>query len=106
MSGEVIGSTAALPAATDGASEQLASAAQNIVQRFLKMRRALGDVASDLLHVLFVALLDVFPEQLTQRTVAQSFFALLRMVGHQIRHERASEATGALARVGVQERID
>ena len=46
------------------------AASEKIVQRFLKMRRALGELSADLGNVLLVTLLNLVLEELLQRAVA------------------------------------
>jgi hypothetical protein len=77
-------------------SEEATAAGENLVERVLEVRCRLGDVAPDLLDVLFVALLDFLAEQLTECTVSQPFVAFLRMVRHEVGNERPSQPPGPL----------
>ncbi len=69
--------------------EKLFSACENVVQRILKMRRGPGKVASNLVDILLVALLDLVAEQSLESPVAQSLGVASRVVGDNVRHERA-----------------
>ena len=88
------------------ASEQATATRENFVERFLKVRRVLGHIPSNLFDVLLIALLDLLAKELTQRTVAKAFVALLGMIRHQIGHERPRKSTRALTGVGSKERIN
>jgi hypothetical protein len=70
------------------------------------MRRGICELLSDLKHVLVVALLYLFLEELLERAIAQPFFALLREVGHEIRDERTSEPLRLGVRIIREKRID
>ena len=72
-------------------SEQLASSAQNLVQRFLEMRRALGEFPPNLLDVFLIALLDLFAKKLTQSAIAKPVLALLRVIRDQIGDQGARQ---------------
>jgi hypothetical protein len=86
--------------------KQLSPAAKDLVQRVLKMRRTFGQLAANLLDEFLVALLDLLAEELSQRAIAQAVLLLLRMIRHQVRDQRAREASGSLAGVSIEKRID
>ena len=86
--------------------EELASAAQNVVERILKVRRSVGEFTSHLLDILLVAFLDLVAKELTQRSVAQAFFALLRVIGDKVGHKRPRQTSRALPGIGIEKRID
>jgi hypothetical protein len=57
-------------------------------------------------NILFEALLDLFPEELLQRSVAKPFGVFGGMVGDDVRDERASEPLGALIGIFGEKRIE
>jgi hypothetical protein len=69
-------------AATD--LEDLLAARENVIQGVLKMRRAVGELPTNLIDVLLVALFDFLPKQLLQRSIANTFIATLREVDDEI----------------------
>src|SRR6185503_13441273 len=71
--------------------ERLLTAGENVVERLLKVRRRLRELASDLRDVLLVALLYFLLEELLQRSVADALVALLRKIGDEIGHESARQ---------------
>src|SRR5687768_385768 len=92
--------------ASVGALEELLAPREHVVEGVLKVRRALGELATHLVHVFLVALLDLFPEKLLQRAVAQTLLALLGKVRDDVRHERACQSLRLRVRVVGEERID
>jgi len=50
--------------------EDLSTCGEYLVQRVLKVRRRISELAADLIDVLFTALLDLLLKQLPQRSVA------------------------------------
>ena len=86
--------------------KNLLSARQHFVQRILKIGRALGELLSYLRNILLKALFYLIPEELYESAVAQSVRVLRRMVGDDVRHERACKALGALAGILGKKRID
>ena len=79
--------------------ENLLPARQHFVQRFLKIRRALCELLSDLRNILLKALFYLLSKELLQGSVAQTFRVLGRMVGDDVRDKRSREALRTL--VGV-----
>ena len=73
------------------------SAGEKIVEGFLEVRGVLRDLAADLIDVLLVALLDLFPKNLLERAVAEPFFSLLWEVRDHVGHERSIEVKGTSA---------
>ncbi len=86
--------------------EHFLAPSENVVQGVLEVRCRFGKLLSDLLDVLFVALLDLLSKQLLQRTRTHSLIAFLRMVRHHVRNERAGESFRFLVRVVREERVD
>jgi hypothetical protein len=78
------------------ALEDFLTCAQHFVQRFLKVRRALGELLSHLRNILLKALLDLFSEQLLQRSVAKPLGVFGWVIGDNVRDESPREPLGAL----------
>jgi hypothetical protein len=77
--------------------EDFLSACQNFVERILKIGRALGKLLSNLRNILLKALFYLLTKELLQSPIAQTFGVLRRMVGDDVRDQRASKSFGALA---------
>src|SRR5215216_1835270 len=86
-------------------SEDLATAGEDLVQRFLEVRCAVGDVLPDLVGVLLPALPDLFLEQLLEIPVAELVLALGGMVHDHVRDERPREPARLERRVLGQEGV-
>ena len=71
-----------------GRSKRFLATCKKVVQRILKMWGALGELLPDLSHVLLVALLNLFLEELLQRPVPEPFLPLLWEIGDEIRDQR------------------
>ena len=97
---------ALLPAVSRQPSEKLSPAAQNLIQRFLKVRRSFSKFTTNLLDVFLITLLDLLAEKLPQGAVPDSLIALLRMIRDQIRNKCTREPARTLARIGLEERVD
>src|SRR5690606_26174268 len=87
-------------------SEESLAAGKNVVQRILEVRRTLGELLADLLHILLVALLDLLLEELAQSAVTHSGFTFVRMVRDHVRHESTCKPSSLDVRVACEERID
>ena len=48
------------------------------------MRRGFSEVLAHLIDILLIALLDLFAEEILERTVAQTFIATLRKIRYQV----------------------
>ena len=68
--------------------KELLTGCQDLVQRFLKVGRRFRKLASDLIHIFLIALLDLFAKQILERTIAKSFGATIGKVGDEIGNER------------------
>jgi len=66
------------------ALEHLPPCRQHVVQRFLEMNRRLGKLATDLLHVFLIALLDLVAEQLLERTALEALIPFGGIVSHHV----------------------
>src|SRR2546423_10861814 len=86
--------------------EELLPPCEHVVERVLEVRRRFGELAPDLLDVFFVALLNLFAEELFQGAVADPLFALAGKVGDDVGYERSSQPLGLCVRIIRQERID
>src|SRR5213594_2705319 len=86
-------------------SEDLVAPSEDLVQRLAPKRRALRQLGADLLDVLLPALRDLVLEELRQRAVAQPLLALLGMVHHEIRDERARQPPRLQLGILNQERV-
>ena len=86
--------------------EDFAPSGQDVVQRFLKMNRRLGELAPDLLNVFLVTLFYLVAKQLLQCSALKSLIPFRRMIRNHIRDERSSQPPRLLVRVVRQERID
>lgn len=75
-------------------SEYLATAGENLVERFLEIRRRIGDFPPDLVRVLLPTLLDLVLEELLQCSITKAVLPLSRVVDHHVRDERTGEAPG------------
>src|SRR3981081_2475041 len=75
-------------------SEELLASREDIVERVLEVGGRLGKLTSDLLYVLFVALLDLLAKELLERAIANSFLPLAREVGDDVGNERACQPLG------------
>jgi hypothetical protein len=82
------------------------STREQIVQRILKVRGALGELLAHLSHVFLVALLNLFLEKLLQRTVSQAVLPLLRKVGHEIGDQRSGQTLRLCVGIVGEEGID
>jgi len=60
---------------------------------------------SYLRNILFKALFNLVSKELFQSSVAETLGVLRRMVGDDVRNERASQALGALIRIFGKKRI-
>src|SRR5690606_10243181 len=86
--------------------EDLATVREDLVERILEVRGAVGDRLAHLVGVLLPALLDLFLEQRLERSVPQPFPALGGMIDHHVGDERPRQPPGLLAGVLGEERID
>lgn len=68
--------------------KELLTRRQNLVQRFLKVGRRFGKLATDLIHIFLIALLDLLAKQVLERPIAKSFGAAVGKVRDEIGHER------------------
>ena len=69
------------------------------------MRRALSEVATDLIHIFLVAPLDLLAKQSLESSVLHPVLALVRKVRNDVRDERARKTLRFLIRIARQERI-
>jgi hypothetical protein len=76
--------------------EDFLPCAQHLVQRFLEVRGALGELLSHLRNILFKALLDLFSEELLESSIAKPFGVLGGMVGDDVRDKGTREPLRAL----------
>src|SRR5690606_36309611 len=86
--------------------ENALPACQDVVQGVLEMGGRLGELLSDLFYVLLIALLDLFLEALTKRSVSKAGLPLLWMVGDHVGHQRPREAPRLHVSIMCEERID
>ena len=86
--------------------EHLLAPGKNVIQRILEVRRRLGELFADLLDVFLVALLDLLAEELFQRAPAHALITLLRMIGHHVGDQRASQPLRLLIWIIGEEWID
>ena len=87
-------------------SEHFLPAGEDVIQRVLKVRRGFGELATDLLHVFLVALLNLLLEELLECAIPYSFLALLWKVGNEIGHERSCESLRFGVGIVRQKRVD
>src|SRR5690348_1878571 len=87
-------------------SEDPFAAREHVVQRILKMRGALGELASHLVDVFLVALLDFLAKELAQRAVAQTFAVFVGEVRDDVGDQCARESLGLDVGVVGEEGID
>ena len=76
--------------------ENLLSASQHFVECILEIRRAFGELLSYLRNILFKTLFYLISKELFESTITQTFRVLRRMVGDDVRDQRARETPGAL----------
>ncbi len=76
--------------------ENFLAAREHFVQRFLEIRGALGEGLPHLSNILFEALFYLLSEELFESSIAESFGVLGRVIGDDVRNERAGESLGAL----------
>ena len=72
---------------------------QHFVQRFLKVSGALGKWLAYLRNILLEALFYFLSKELLESAVPETFRVLGRMVGDDVRDERAGESLGPLVRI-------
>src|SRR5687767_5716940 len=70
------------------------------------MRRSFGELLPHLVEILLVALLDLLPEDLLERSIPDRLVTLLRLVGDHVGDERAREPLGLLVGIVREEGID
>src|SRR5678815_1540087 len=70
--------------AARGPLEHRLTAGEDLVERVLEVRGAVGELAPHLFDVLLVALFNLFREQIAQRAGAQSFVATVREIRHEL----------------------
>ena len=87
-------------------AKDLLSAGENVVERFLKMRRRLGEFAAHLIDVFLVALLDLFAEELQLRVPSPAFVAALQKYTTEIGIALRAQPPGFRVRVVREEWID
>ena len=86
--------------------EDFLAGTQHFVQCFLEVGRALGKLLSYLRNILFEALFYLFSKELLERSVAETFRMLCRMVSDDVRNQGAGEPLGALIWILGQERVE
>jgi len=79
--------------------EDFFSAGQNFVERFLKIGRALGELLSDLRNILLKALFYLLAKELLESTIPQTLGVLCRVIGDDVRDQRASQSLRPLVRI-------
>ena len=85
--------------------EDFLACRQHFVQRFLKISGALREWLAYLRNILFEALFYLLSKELLERSVAESFRVLGRMVGNDVRDQSASESLGALVGILGEKRV-
>ncbi len=86
--------------------EDFLACRQHFVQRFLKVSGALREWLANLRNILFEALFYLFSKELLERSVAETFRVLGRMVGDDVRNQGAGESLRALIWILGQERVE
>ena len=76
--------------------ENFLAGREHFVQRFLEICGALGEGLSHLCNILFEALFYLLSEELFESSIAEAFGVLGRVIGDDVRDERAGESLRAL----------
>jgi hypothetical protein len=81
---------------TPEALEDFLASTKNFVESFLEVCSAFSKLLPDLGNILLKALFYLLAKELLQGAVAKTFRVLRRMIGDDVRDERASESLGTL----------
>ncbi len=85
--------------------EDFLAARQHFVERFLKIGRPFSERLAYLRNILFEALFYLLSKELFERAISKAFGVFGRMIGDDIRDERAREPLRPLVGILRQERI-